>query len=146
MRFQLRAAIAVTAMFIGGVSVAAQELGYLEEVLGAWDIKYPGPDGMITEAYVERLELRRDGTYSWNPAPAWAPKTGKWGVVRTQDGKLRLCFEEKQGRLRCNYLVLMQIEKGGPFFLNWQRTRADAVVFTDRVFRADRPKDWAPNR
>lgn len=146
MRFQLFAAIVVILMLIGGAGMAAQELGYLEEVLGVWDVKYPGRDGMINEAYVERLELRCDGTYSWNPAPPWAPRTGKWGILKTQDRELRLCFEEKQGRLRCNYLVLMQLEKGGPFFLNWQRTRGDAVIFADRIFRADRPKTGAPKR
>lgn len=76
----------MAAVFAGGTGVAAEELGYIEEVLGLWDVKYPGPDGMITEGYVERLELRRDGTYLWNPPPAWALKTGKWGVVKTQDG------------------------------------------------------------
>lgn len=101
---------------------------------------------MITGDHVERLELRRDGTYSWDPAPAWAHTTGKWGVMKTQDGGLRLCFEEKQGRFRCNYLVLMSLEKGRPVFLNWQRTRGDAVIFADRIFRANRPKNWVPNR
>ena len=126
--------------------VAAPELGYIEEMFGSWNVKYPGPDGMIEQGYVERLDLRRDGTYYRDPLPAWASKTGRWGVVRTPDGTLRLCFEEKQGGLRCNYLVLIQVEKGGPFFLNWQRTHGKAVIFKDRIFFADRPKDWFPTR
>jgi len=129
-----------------GARVAAPELGYIEEMFGSWNVKYPGPDGMIEQGYVERLELRRDGAYSWDPPPAWASKTGRWGVVRTPEGTRRLCFEEKQGGLRCNYLVLIQVEKGGPFFFNWQRTHGKAVIFKDRIFFADRPKDWFPTR
>lgn len=140
-------ALEMAAVFVGRTGVTAEELGYIEEVLGLWEVKYPGPDGMINEDHVERLELRRDGTYVWNPPPAWARRTGKWGIVKARDGELRLCFEEKTTtRLRCNYLVLMQLERGAPFFLNWQRTRGDVVAFADRIFRADRPKNWTPDR
>ena len=118
----------------------SQELGLIEEAVGEWDVKYPGQDEMILEDYVERLELKRDGTYSWTPPPAWAARTGEWGVIKTEDGFLKLCFTDTHGRPRWGYLVLMKIGKDGPFFLNWQRTYGDAVIFADRIFRADRPR------
>lgn len=108
-------------------------------LMGAWEVKYPGPDDMIQDDYSERLELKGDGTFSWNPAPAWAPKTGTWLVEQTHDNVLRLGFEDKWGHVRWNYLVLIQMKKGGPLFLNWQSTRGDVVIFADRIFRADRP-------
>ena len=112
---------------------------------GAWEVKYPGPDAMIQDNYIEKLELKRDGTFTWIPTPAWAPKIGIWFVEITQDSTLRLGFEDKWGGFRSNYLVLMQMGKGGPFFLHWTRTRGDVVIFTDRIFRADRPNANAPN-
>ena len=119
----------------------SQELGLIEEALGHWDVKYPGPDEMIREDYVEKLELKRDGTYSWDPPPGWAPKNGDWGVIKTEDGLLKLVFRDTHGRIRSGFLVLMKIGKDGPFFLNWQRTYGDAVIFADRIFRADRPRN-----
>lgn len=119
-----------------------EDLFCVEEILGLWDVKYPGPDGMIIDSYSERLELKRDGTYIWNPSPSWAPKNGVWGVRKTPDGSLVLCFEENNAfTLRCNYLVIISLpfKEGISIFLNWQRTHGDAVVFDDRIFRADRP-------
>lgn len=133
-----------TGYFVGAgrqSAITADALGYIDEAMGLWEVKYPGFDGMIRDDHVEWLELKGDGTYVWNPPPVWAPRIGKWGVTRTQEGHLKLCFEEKTKSLRCNFLVLTQFEKGGPFSLNWQRTCGDAVVFADRIFRADRPKN-----
>lgn len=123
-----------------------QEVGFIEAALGEWHVKYPGPDAMIQEDYVEKLELRRDGTYSWNPPPAWAPKTGVWGVIKTEEGFLKLCFKDTRGRSRWGFLVLMRVGKEGPLYLNWQRTYGHAVIFADRIWRADRPSANAPNR
>ena len=117
---------------------AEQELGLIEAALGEWDIKYPGPDKMIREDYVEKLELKRDGTYSWKPPPAWSPGTGEWGIIKTEDGFLKLCFKDTHGRWRWGFLVLMKVGKVGPIFLNWQRTYGHAVIFADRIWRADR--------
>ena len=49
---------------------------------------------MIREDYVERLELKRDGTYAWNPPPAWAPGTGEWVINKTEDGSDHFWFRE----------------------------------------------------
>lgn len=117
-----------------------QELGLIEAALGEWDIKYPGPDEMIREDYVEKLQLKRDGTYLWNPPPAWAPETGEFGIIKTEDGFLKLGFKDTHGRSRWGYLVLMKVGKVGPIFLNWQRTYGHAVIFADRIWRADRPQ------
>ena len=119
---------------------AEQELGLIEAALGEWDIKYPGPDEMIREDYVEKLELKRDGTYSWNPPPAWSPGTGEWGIIKTEDGFLKLGIKDTHGRWRWGFLVLMKVGKVGPIFLNWQRTYGRAVIFADRIWRADRPQ------
>jgi hypothetical protein len=115
-------------------------------LLGAWEVKYPGPDEMIQDDYSERLELKGNGTFTWTPPPPWAMQTGNWSVEIRQDSTLRLCFENKWGGFRCHYLVLIQMRKGGPFFLHWTRTRGDVVIFADRIFRADRPNNNAPNR
>ncbi len=112
-------------------------LGYVDEMLGSWHVKYPGQDGMIDSSYHETLDLRADGTYRWSPVPRWARPSGHWGVVRTDDGYLRLCFEGIEGERRCNFLVLATLP-GVLTTLNWQRSRGDAVVFADRIFRADR--------
>jgi hypothetical protein len=135
----LLVSLMVTALSSVVPSVPAQQLGYLPEMLGEWDIMYPGPDTMIRRDYRERLELRADGTYVWSPAPVWAVPTGRWGVFRSQDGVLRLCFETKAGDLRCQVLVLIDIPGSGWTF-HWQRTRGDAVVFADRIFMASRSK------
>ena len=117
-----------------------QEVGYIEAALGEWHVKYPGHDEMIVEDYVEKLELKRDGTYSWNPPPAWAPSSGVWGVIKTEDGFLKLCFQDTRGRSRSGFLVLMKVGTDGPIYLNWQRTYGHAVIWADRIWRADRPK------
>ena len=119
---------------------AAQKFGLIEEAVGEWDVKYPGPDEMIREDYVERLELKRDGTYAWNPPPAWVSGTGEWGIIKTEEGFLKLCLKDTHGRWRWGFLVLMKVGKVGPIFLNWQRTYGHAVIFADRIWRADRPK------
>lgn len=117
-----------------------QELGYIEAALGEWDVKYPGHDDMIVDDYVERLELNRDGTYTWNPPPAWVPRIGVWGIVKTADGWLKLCFKDTRGRIRWGYLVLMKVGKDESSYMNWTRTRGDVIIWTDRMWRADRPK------
>ena len=117
---------------------ASKEVGLIEAALGDWDIKYPGPDEMIREDYVEKLQLKRDGTYLWNPPPLWALGRGEWVVIKTQDGLLKLGFTDRHGRWRWGYLVLMKLGKSETYFMNWTRTRGDAVIFADRIFRADR--------
>ena len=116
----------------------SQKTWIIEEALGNWEVKYPGPDGMIREDYTEKLELKRDGTYSWNPSPVWAPAVGEWGVVKTEDRLLKLCFKDMDERWRWGYLVLIKLGRSGTYFMNWTRTRGDAVIFADRIFRADR--------
>ena len=120
--------------------VESLEVGLIEEILGLWDVKYPGPDYMIREDYVERLELKRDGTYCWNPPPVWAPRRGGWRVLKTHEGLLALCLLDIHNRLRWGYLVVMAVGANGPYYLNWTRTRGDAVIFADRIWRADRPR------
>ena len=119
-----------------------QEVGYIEAALGEWHVKYPGHDEMIVEDYVEKLELKRDGTYSWNPSPAWAPSSGVWGVIKTADGLLKLCFRDTRGRSRWGYLVLMRIGTGESYYMNWTRTRGDVIIWADRIWRADRPNSY----
>jgi len=114
--------------------VDGAKVGLIEAAIGEWEIKYPGADGMIQDDYNERLELTRDGTYSWSPPPLWAPERGEWGVIKTQDGLLKLGFTDTDGRWRWGYLVIMRLGKSGPYFMNWTRTRGDAVVFSDRIF------------
>lgn len=115
------------------------QLYHPEVILGEWDVKYPGADGMIVEGHAQRLVLAGDGTFTWNPAPKWAKHSGMWGLAKSPDDELLLCFEDTEGELVCAFLVPFQFEGGGPIFLNWQQTRTDAVVFADRIFRADRP-------
>src|ERR1035441_427420 len=93
----------------------AEELGYIEELLGHWEIRYPGPDGMIVADYIESLELRIDGTFSWHPTPLWAKQNGRWGVtVDEESGQIRLYFEERNGgTYRGNWLVLAAVPLGG---------------------------------
>lgn len=118
-------------------------LRYMEGLLGPWDVMYPSADGKIDKAYSERLVLRDDCTYSWNPAPPWAANIGRWTVMDTEDGLTRLCFEARGGsRFRCNYLVVIQFDPSETHFFNWTRTRGDAVIFTDRIFQATRPPIW----
>ena len=117
-----------------------QEVGYIERALGDWDVKYPGPDEMIEEDYVEKLELKLDGTYTRDPPPVWAPRIGVWGVVKTEEGFLKLCFEDNRGRLRYGFLVLMKFGTGESYYMNWTRTRGDVIIWSDRIWRADRPK------
>ena len=122
--------------------MAVEEIGFIEEVLGPWDVRYPGPDDMIVLEYTERLELHPDGTFSWTPAPSWAASIGAWHMVRHSNGSMELCFEEANGGMRCQFLVLMRIHPQEPIFMNWQRTDGGAVVFRDRIFRADRPEGY----
>lgn len=123
----------------------ADELGYIEELLGHWEIRYPGPDGMIVADYIESLELRIDGTFSWNPTPLWAKQNGRWGVtVDEESGQIRLYFEERNGgTYRGNWLVLAALPLGGRTVvtLHWQRTCADGVVFDERVLVARQVTD-----
>ena len=116
----------------------AEELGYVEALLGHWEVQYPGADGMIIEDYVERLELRIDGTFSWDPTPLWAKPEGRWGITVGPDTqRMRLYFQERNGGgYRGNWLVALRFGVQTELMLHWQRTRADAVVFDDRVLVA----------
>src|ERR1019366_9944711 len=103
-------------------------------LLGHWEVQYPGADGMIVEDYIERLELRIDGTFSWTPTPLWARPQGRWGVTVDSDtGQMRLYIEERNGGgYRGNWLVLMRFGADTEWMFHWQREGADAVVFDDR--------------
>ena len=96
------------------------------------------PDGWTITA--GNMELKLDGTYTWNPPPVWAPRIGVWGVVKTEEGFLKLCFEDNRGRLRYGFLVLMKFGTGESYYMNWTRTRGDVIIWSDRIWRADRPK------
>lgn len=136
------ALIALAALLTSGGALQGQRLGHMDELLGTWLVKYPGPDGMIENHRVETLVLHSKGTYTWSPSPAWARSGGKWGVTEDTHHELRLCFEDNRGQLRCNYLVLLQLERDGPLSMNWQRTSGGSVIFSDRIFRADRREGW----
>jgi hypothetical protein len=112
------------------------ELGYIEELLGRWIIQYPGADGMIVKDYVETLELKIDGTFSWTPTPPWAKPDGRWGIAFDGTEQMKLYFEEHNGTYRGNWLVLVAL--GHTQMFHWQRTRADGVIFADRVLMARR--------
>jgi hypothetical protein len=118
----------------------AEDLGYVEELLGLWEVQYPGADGMLVEDYAERLELKVDGTFSWEPTPLWAKPDGRWGIsINGDTGEMRLCIEERsKDRYRVHWLVLVTLPVGAHSALiwHWQRTRADAVVFADRILVA----------
>jgi hypothetical protein len=113
----------------------AEDLGYADELLGYWEIRYPGTDGLINESDVESLELRLDGT--WNPTPLWAKPEGRWGItVREGTGQVRLYFEERPGgAVRGHWLVLNTLRFGEneERMIHWQRTRYGAAVFADRI-------------
>jgi hypothetical protein len=116
-----------------------EELGLPEIMFGPWDVRYPDSDGMIVDEHIQRLVLSHDGTYTWSPCPEWARNGARWGVTRTPEDGLELWFETRDGTFVGNFLVPLMLDPEGPLYLNWQRTRADAVVFKDRIFRADRP-------
>jgi len=63
---------------------------------------------MINENYVEILELKSDGTFSWDPTPLWARPEGRWGITGdTEIKQLRLWFEQRKGEMfRGHWLVL----------------------------------------
>ena len=50
----------------------AQELGLIEAALGEWDIKYPGPDEMIREDYVEMRVMVEGAELASNQIPPLA--------------------------------------------------------------------------
>ena len=116
------------------------ELGYVEALLGHWEVQYPGADGMIVEDYIERLELSIDGTFSWTPTPLWARAQGRWGITVDDDTEhMRLYIEMRNGgSYRGNWLVLVTLRFGAhtELTMHWQRTYANAVVFDDRVLVA----------
>ena len=118
----------------------AEDLGYVEALLGHWEVRYPGADGMLVEDYAERLELKVDGTFSWEPTPLWAKPEGRWGITFEQKSeRMRLHFEERNGGgYRGNWLVVATLRLGAhtELMFHWQRTRADGVVFDDRLLVA----------
>src|SRR5712691_8355183 len=107
---------------------AERELLYSEDMLGPWDVKYQGLDGAIREDHVERLVLRRNGTYKWTPTPDWARSEGEWGIIRTTElnGALILCLEQKEGPMRCHFLILTYV-RDTPAYWNWQCKVANLV-------------------
>src|SRR2546425_1111508 len=107
-----------------------RELIYIEDILGPWDVKYPGLDGMIREDHVERLVLMRDGTYKWTPTPDWARSEGEWGITRTTElnDALILCLEQKAGPMRCHFLVVIRtLSRDAIAYWNWQCKVANLV-------------------
>lgn len=122
-----------------------EDLGCYEWLLGNWEICYPDKEGLIREDYFERLELRPDLTYRWDPAPLWAKSSGSYGVTAWEEG-LKLYFEQRRTTaLRGNHLVPVEIPtpEGPVVLLNWQRMFNNAVVLSDRVFVARRPRRTA---
>ena len=117
------------------------ELGYIDALLGHWDVRYPGADGMIVDGYVEALELKIDGTFSWNPTPLWAKPGGRWGIEFVGAEQMKLYIEERRGGYRANWLVFGAMPE--PMWC-WQRTRTDGVVFDDRVLMARRNTSCRP--
>jgi hypothetical protein len=113
-----------------------------DELMGRWEIRYPGADGMIIKDYAELLELRPDGTFSWNPTPLWAKPEGRWGVTRkTGTQQIKLYFEERSGqRFRSQWVVFTTIRFGERELraIHWQRKHYGAVVFDDRIFTGRR--------
>ena len=109
-----------------------------DALVGVWEIRYPGTDGLINDSYVELLELRGDGTFAWNPPPLWVKPDGRWGVTGTEGtSELKLHFEERRGKtFRGNWLVLTNLRVGEreERAIHWQRTQSGAVVFDDRIF------------
>lgn len=133
------------------------QLFYFPVMIGPWDIFYGGEDGMLRNDFHETLELRGDGTFRWEPLPIWAKPDGQWGLLKdarwvrmkgenqpVNVGGEALCFEKSDGSFRCNYLVLVDLNRDGHWHMNWTRTRGDAVIFVDRLWSAFRPKDWQP--
>jgi len=116
--------------------VNVEDLRYLEALRGFWEIGYPGPDGTINLSYFERLELRADLTYTWDPSPIWARKIGRWGVLTDPDTKThKLYLENRRGELRGHWLVITTFRDAAPDvrFIHWQRTVNHGVVFSDRI-------------
>lgn len=123
---------------------STKDLGCYEWLLGSWEIRYPDQRGMIQEDYLEQLELGADLRYRWHPAPLWAKPSGYYGVTRLEEG-LKLYFEQRGSRpMRGNHLVPIAIgtSEGNVIALNWQRKFNHAVVFSDRVFVARRPRQY----
>jgi hypothetical protein len=113
---------------------------YIDEMLGHWEVKYPGADGVIVESYVEALQLKIDGTFSWTPTPIWAQPGGRWRLAFVGAEWMRLEIEQRRGGYRSNWLVVIAALPTQELILNWQRPCADAVVFTDRVLVARRDR------
>lgn len=109
-----------------------QLLGPVNELVGRWRIGYADEDGLIGDDGGE-LVLRPDGTFAWTPEPDWIAGSGAWGVEIEPNGAPKLHLDTDDGR-HSHFLVLQRWPDLGTFF-HWQRTRADAVIFKDRVLR-----------
>jgi hypothetical protein len=88
---------------------------------------------MIADEPDGELDLRPDGSFEWRPEPAWLQRTGTWGVEMFGEAP-KLCFQTQHAERHSNYVVLHDTGQYGTFF-HWQRSRADAVVFRDRILR-----------
>ena len=136
---------AAAALYLGCITWAlepapdrSQWLGPVKELCGSWHIGYASDEGMIEEeGPFEQVDLRPDGSFSWEPEPAWLAGSGAWGVEVTPNGEPKLCLDTETGDRRCHYMVLHDLPDVGMFF-HLQRTRADAVVFKDRILRGSR--------
>ncbi|MGQ0665580.1 MAG: hypothetical protein ACT4O4_00960 [Nitrospiraceae bacterium] len=84
-----------------GITPDLMEPSYSEDILGLWDVKYTGEDGMIRQDNVERLVMMQEGTFTWTPTPGWARSKGHWRVTKIPDlnDALALCFEQQSGGL-----------------------------------------------
>jgi len=117
---------------------AADEARYTPDAMcRKWAIKYPDEAGDIDDSYCELLILSGDGSYSWTPPPEWAAETGRWWVTRHWPDNLVLTFQPEHKPAQGHFVVPIRYKKDGPVHLNWQRTRGDAVLFDDRIWRAD---------
>ena len=112
-----------------------RSLGPVEQLCGTWSIGYAGANGLIaTEESQQHLELLPDGSFRWEPGPEWLGSSGTWGVETTADGDPKLYLEAGWDTRYSHYLVFHDDPMLGRAF-HWQRTRADAVVFSDRILR-----------
>lgn len=133
---------------------AHPQFGYVQQLLGEWDIVYPDDGAIADGATRERLVVRGDGTYTWHPAPEWAKPVGRW-AVRIEpdlDDAMVLGFESKIGAPRCHVLILVRMP-ATPLYWVWQRTLAvivhpdgreeidrNTVLFSERVLLARQPE------
>jgi len=127
--------------------------GCVEALVGEWEIVYRDEGADAPAPPRERLVLRRDGTYTWEPTPHWALPIGRWGVRREPDlgNAPVLSLESRGGAPRWHFVIPVK-PPNVPLYWVWQRKVAvvvdadgrkeiahDVVLFEERVLLAQRP-------